>query len=96
MKMYVFAMLFFLSSIATAAAQSGIDIRPEAPPGLGEKITMFLNWIYWIALVAAIMGVIWSAILLFTGRDTKIYLLIAIMVLAFLVALPEILRAIGV
>jgi len=92
----LFAIFAILGSIATAAAQTGIEIRPEAPPGLGEKINTLLNWVYWIALVAAIMGVIWSAISLFTGRDTKLYLFIAIIVLAFLVALPEILKAIGV
>lgn len=92
---FLFGVLALLSIVATAAAQSTIEIRPEAPPGLGEKISMLLGWVYWIALVAAVMGVIWSAISLFTGRETKVYLIISIVVLAFLIALPEILKALG-
>ncbi|MEM4547079.1 MAG: hypothetical protein QW328_10035 [Nitrososphaerota archaeon] len=89
----ILLLLLFLSSIASAQT---IDIRPQAPPGLGEKISMLLGWVYWIAIVAAIFGVIWSAVSIYTGREGKAMLIISLVVLAFLVALPEILKALGV
>ncbi|MEM2029834.1 MAG: hypothetical protein QXV35_00680 [Archaeoglobaceae archaeon] len=80
-------LLLVLLALGTASAQT-IDIKPQAPPGLGEKISMLLSWVYWIALVAAIFGVIWSAVSIYTGREGKTMLIISLVVLALLVALP--------
>jgi magnesium-transporting ATPase (P-type) len=77
----------------TATAQ--IDIRPEAPPGLGEKISMFLGWVYWLAIVASVAGVIVGAVMLWIGRDNGRQLLIlALLSLAILASLGALLNAI--
>jgi magnesium-transporting ATPase (P-type) len=77
----------------TATAQ--IDIRPEAPPGLGEKISMFLGWVYWLAIVASVAGVIIGAVMLWIGRDNGRQLLIlALLSLAILASLGALLNAI--
>jgi magnesium-transporting ATPase (P-type) len=77
----------------TATAQ--IDIRPEAPPGLGEKISMFLGWVYWLAIVASVAGVIVGAVMLWVGRDNGRQLLIfALISLAILASLGALLNAI--
>jgi magnesium-transporting ATPase (P-type) len=77
----------------TATAQ--IDIKPEAPPGLGEKISMFLSWVYWLAIVASVAGVIVGAVMLWIGRDNGRQLLIlALLSLAILASLGALLSAI--
>jgi magnesium-transporting ATPase (P-type) len=77
----------------TATAQ--IDIKPEAPPGLGEKISMFLGWVYWLAIVASVAGVIVGAVMLWVGRDNGRQLLIfALISLAILASLGALLNAI--
>jgi magnesium-transporting ATPase (P-type) len=86
--------VLLLASIGQVAAQV-IDIRPEAPPGLGEKISMFLSWIYWIAIVASVAGVIVGAVMIWAGRDNGRQLLIgALIALAILASLGALLGAI--
>lgn len=96
-EILILAVAMTIFSMQTALAQTGIEIKPQAPPGLGEQVIMILGWLYWLALVAMIGVIIWAAVgLFFMGRDTRAHLILSIVVLAFLVALPEILKAIGV
>lgn len=88
------ACLVVLISLVPASA---IDLNPEAPPGLGDKITMFLGWLYWLALLGAVAGLIFSLVsMIFLNRDSRMWVIVCLIVLAALVALPEILNAIGV
>jgi magnesium-transporting ATPase (P-type) len=86
------ALLLAIGQTATAQV---IDIKPEAPPGLGEKISMFLGWVYWLAIVASVAGVIAGAVMLWVGRDNGRQLLIfALISLAILASLGALLNAI--
>jgi hypothetical protein len=86
------ALLLAIGQTATAQV---IDIKPEAPPGLGEKISMFLGWVYWLAIVASVAGVIIGAVMLWIGRDNGRQLLIlALLSLAILASLGALLNAI--
>jgi len=72
-----------------------ITITPSPPPGLGEKIAMFVSWLYYIAILACIAGIIAGAVLLWTGRDQGKTVLVASLVsLAILTSLQAILHVI--
>jgi len=90
----VLGLLGLILCISTACAQ--VNIQPQAPPGLGEKVEMFLGWIYWFAIVACIAGVIVGAVMIWVGRDNGRQLLIgALIALAILATLGQLLGAIG-
>jgi hypothetical protein len=93
-KTTVLGLLCLFVCISTACAQ--VNIQPQAPPGLGEKVEMFLGWIYWFAIVACVAGVIVGAVMIWAGRDNGRQLLIgALIALAILATLGQILGAIG-
>lgn len=95
MKKIVFLVLFLLYMISPVMAQ--IEIRPEAPPGLGERVELLLGWIYWLAIIATIGMAIYGAVgLVLFGRDTRLTLILALVALAVLIALPEMIKALGV
>ena len=78
-------------------AGAAVNIQPQAPPGLGEKIEMFLGWVYWLAIVASVAGVIAGAVMIWAGRDNGRQLLIgALIALAILATLGQLLGAIGI
>ncbi|MGJ4093956.1 hypothetical protein [Corynebacterium macclintockiae] len=39
------------------AQNPGSDLRPTAPPGVGQKVDTFLNWAFYICMAAALVGV---------------------------------------
>jgi magnesium-transporting ATPase (P-type) len=93
--MVLLAVLAPLFSAVGAGAEI-VNIQPQAPPGLGEKLEMFLGWIYWIAIVASVAGVIVGAVMIWAGRDNGRQLLIgALIALAILATLGQLLGAIG-
>lgn len=72
-----------------------VNIQPQAPPGLGQKLETLLGWIYYIAILMAVAGAIVGGAMLWTGRDQGKYLLVlALISLAVLAALPTLIQAI--
>jgi len=95
MKTLALVLLGFVVILGQAAAQ--VNIQPQAPPGLGEKIEMFLGWVYWLAIVLCIAGVIVGAVMIWTGRDHGRQVLIGSLVaLAILATLNQLLEALGI
>ena len=39
------------------AQNPGSDLQPTAPPGVGQKVDIFLNWAFYICMAAALVGV---------------------------------------
>ncbi len=95
MRWKVAAVAVALLLAAHQAAALDVDITPVPPPGLGEKIGMFVGWLYYLAIVASVGGVIAGAAMLWTGKDQGRFVLIASLVsLAILASLPMIIKVI--
>lgn len=91
------AELVLVAVVALISTASAIELNPQAPPGLGEKIEMFLGWVYWLAIIAAVGALIFSIVsMALLDRDARTLLILSLIALAFLVALPQILQAIGI
>ncbi|MEM1679581.1 MAG: hypothetical protein QXY26_08475 [Ignisphaera sp.] len=48
-----------------------IEIRPEAPPGIGSMVQRLLNWLYWGAWIAVFGAAIYGAVQWVTGDAEK-------------------------
>ncbi|MEM1842836.1 MAG: hypothetical protein QXL19_10715 [Ignisphaera sp.] len=48
-----------------------IDVKPEAPPGIGTAVQRLLNWLYWGAWIAVFGAGIYGAIQWIMGDSEK-------------------------
>lgn len=44
-------------AMIVAQDKPGSQLQPVAPPGVGEKVNVVLNWAYWLCFAAALVGV---------------------------------------
>lgn len=75
---------------------SAIDLKPQPIPGLEEYVSLFLSWIYWAAIVFCVFLIIVGIFFLRKGEDKRDWIIYGFGGLAFLLALPKILEALGV
>jgi len=48
-----------------------IEIKPEAPPGIGSMVQRLLNWLYWGAWIAVFAAGIYGVLQWVTGDAEK-------------------------
>jgi len=88
--------LLTLTLLLLVSPAAAIDLTPQPIPGMENAVNMFLGWIYWLALMVCVAVIIAGVIFLFRGdRDTRSWIVLGLIALAFLLALPQILSAIG-
>jgi len=80
--------------VAPAAA---IDIKPQPIPGMEDKVNMLLGWLYWAAIIVCVAVIIAGlALMKYGGRDTRMWIVEGLVALVALLALPQILGALGI
>lgn len=95
LRIWCILSLLLVLSLVPVTAQT-IEIQPEAPPGVGEKLSTVLGWVYWLAIVACIAAIIVGIVMIATGGDRGKEILIGgIIGLIFLLALNEIISTLG-
>ncbi|MEM4847684.1 MAG: hypothetical protein QW794_08015 [Thermosphaera sp.] len=74
-KALVIPLILLLAAPHVVAQQQqqppSIEIRPEAPPGIGEMVQRLLNWLYWGAWIAVFGAGIYGALQWIMGDSEK-------------------------
>ncbi|MEM4593132.1 MAG: hypothetical protein QW196_07000 [Sulfolobales archaeon] len=73
-KALVIPLILLLAAPHVVAQQQQpppIEIRPEAPPGIGSMVQRLLNWLYWGAWITIFCAAIYGAVQWVMGDAEK-------------------------